>query len=262
MRCARVVSLLAAAALMLTLNACVTTTTGGFSVEPSEERALNDYIQLAVGYFDAGDLAGAKRHINNALAINSRASEPYNILALVMQREGEPRLARENFERALSFDSSNSRARNNYAAFLFGQGEFEAAYQQLEVVANDTAYEARALAFENLGLAALRTERPERAVYAFERALQLNPNMYRASLEMAQIRFEEGIFAQALRYYNQFVVSSNFYNVPQTARSLWLGVQLERRFDNAAGAAVYGQLLESLYKDSPEYQQYLKSANE
>ena len=82
--------LLLAACMGLTLNACVTTTTGGFNVEASESRALNDYIQLAVGYFDAGDLAGAKRHINNALAIDDRSSEPYNILALVMQREGEP----------------------------------------------------------------------------------------------------------------------------------------------------------------------------
>ncbi len=248
--------------LVLSMTSCVTTTTGGFNVESSQERALQDYIQLAIGYYEAGDMAGAKRHIANALSINSRSSEAYNVQALVMQREGEFRLAQENFERAISLDSSNSRARNNFAAFLFAQQRFEEAYRQLETVANDTMYDSRALAFENLGLTAQRTDRPERAVYAFERALQLNPNLYRASLEMAAVKFSEGLFAESMRFYNQFVVSSNFYNVPQSARSLWLGIQLEQRFDNTEGAAIYALLLESLYRDSPEYQLYVNSANE
>ena len=132
----------------------------------------------------------------------------------------------------------------------------------MEIVANDTTYEGRALAFENLGLSALRTERPERAEYAFERALQLNSNLYRSSMEMAQIKFDKGEFAEAMNYYNQFVTSSNFYNVVQTPRSLWLGIQLERRFDNEEGAAIYAVLLERLYSDSIQYQQYLNSQND
>lgn len=250
------------AALILMVTACVTTTSGGFNVDSSAERAVRDYIQLAIGYYEAGDMAGAKRHINNALAINNRSSEAYNVQALILQREGEPRLALENFERSLSLNSANSRTRNNFAAFLFEQQRYEDAYRQLEIVANDTAYEARALAFENLGFAAQRTDRADRAAAAFERALQLNQNLYRSSLELAQMRFDAGLFAESLRYYNQFVVTGNFYNMPQTPRSLWLGIELERRFDNRAGAAIYGQLLESLYRDSPEYQRYVSSAND
>lgn len=239
------------------LSACVTTTTGGFNTVPSPERAERDFIQLAVGYFDAGDMGAARRNVNNALAINSRSSDAYNVLALVLQREGDRDLARKNYERSLSLDSSNSRARNNYAAFLFELQEYERAYQQLVIVSNDTSYEGRALAFENLGLSALRTERPERAEHAFERALQLNRNAFRASLEMAQIRFERGEFAAAMDSYQQFVTSSQFFNVLQTPRSLLLGIQLERRFDNDDEAARYAMQLESQYADSLQYQQYL-----
>ena len=239
------------------LSACVTTTTGGFNTEPSAERAERDFVQLAIGYFEAEDMAAARRNINNALALNSRSSDAYNVLALVLQREGDRELARQTFERALALDAKNSRARNNYAAFLFELQEYERAYQQLEIVANDTSYDGRALAFENLGLSALRTERPERAEYAFERALQLNRNAFRASLEMAQIRFDRGEFAAAMNFYNQFVTSSQFFNVLQTPRSLLLGIQLERRFDNDDGAARYASQLESLHRDSSEYQQYL-----
>ncbi|MDA0687347.1 MAG: tetratricopeptide repeat protein [Proteobacteria bacterium] len=49
---------------------CVTTTTGGFNVEPSPEEAVEDYIQLAVAYYDAGDLVNARRHLSRALDLN------------------------------------------------------------------------------------------------------------------------------------------------------------------------------------------------
>lgn len=249
-------------ALLPGLSACVTTTTGGFNVEPSQERALQDFIQLATAYYEAGNMTAARRHITNALAINSRSAEAYNVQALVLQREGEIRLAEESFRQALSYDQNNSRARNNYAAFLFAQERFEDAYRQLERVSADTNYEARALVFENLGLAALQTQRQQQAIAAFERALLLDTNMYRSALELALVKFELGEFAESMRYYNQFLVSSNFFNVPQTARSLWLGVQLERRFDNPERAAIYGILLERLYADSMEYQYYKNSSND
>lgn len=242
----------------LVLSACVTTRTGGFNTEPSQERAEYDYIQLATGYFEAGDMRAARRNIERALAINSRSADAYNVLALVLQREGDTQLARDNFVRALRLDSGNSRARNNYAAFLFAEGEFEESFKQLKSVAHDVRYEARDRAFMNLGISALRTGRLDWAEYGFGRALQLNDKVYRASLEMAQIQFDKGEFALAMDYYQQFVTSSQFYDVVQTPRSLLLGIQLERRFDNEEGAAIYAILLESLYKDSLEYQQYLK----
>ena len=83
----------------LVLAGCVTTTSGGFNPEVSEEEALDDYIQLAVAYYEANDMAGARRHINNALAIDDRSSEVYNVLALVHQREGDLDLADEVFRR-------------------------------------------------------------------------------------------------------------------------------------------------------------------
>ena len=247
---------------LVVLSGCVTTTTGGFSTEPSQERAERDFVLLATGYFEAGDTAAARRNVNNALAINSRSADAFNVLALVLQREGDTQLARETFERALALDADNARARNNFAALLFAIGEYEQSYRQLEMVANDTTYESRALAFENLGLSALRTERPERAEYAFERALQLNSNLYRSSLEMAQIKFDKGEFAESMTHYSQFVTTSNFYNVAQTARSLWLGIQLERRFDNDEGAVLFGALLQNLHRDSPQYQDYLNSQHD
>jgi|TARA_B100000315_G_scaffold94447_1_gene86833 type IV pilus assembly protein PilF len=131
------------------MSSCVTTTTGGFNVEASEEQALEDYIQLAIAYYDTNDLTSARRHVNNALNIDNRSSEAFTMLALIIQREGDLDLAEENFQRAITLDRNNSRARNNYAVLLFSMQRYGDAYEQLERVSVDANYEGRSFAFEN-----------------------------------------------------------------------------------------------------------------
>lgn len=260
MKPVRTVSLIVLTACLLT--ACVTQTTGGFAGQASRDQILQDYIQLAAGYYEADNMVRAKRNVDNALEVDPRSAEAYNVRALIHQREGEVERARETFERALELDPGNSRARNNFAAFLFNQGEFEAAYEQLEIVSQDTEYESRPMAFQNLGLAALRIERTEAAEEAFERALMLESNMYRSALELARIKFDQGRFDEAREHYNQFEVSRRFLEVSPTARSLWLGIRLERRFDNSQQVRRYGEVLREQFPDSDEYRRYQEMIDE
>ena len=155
------------ASVLMVMNACVTTTTGGFNVEPSDEESLENYIQLAVAYFDADDMPNARCHLNNALEIDCRNSEAYNILALISKREGDLELAIENFQRAVRLDQGNARARNNYAALLFSTGDYENAFDELLTVTQNAMYEGRAVAFENLGRSAVSLNRLEEAEVAF-----------------------------------------------------------------------------------------------
>ena len=109
------------ASVLVVTNACVTTTTGGFNVEPSDEESLEDNIQLAVSYLDADDMPNARRQLSRTLEIDSRNSEAFEILVLVSLHEGDLELAIENFQRAMCLDQSNSRAQNNFAALLRSQ---------------------------------------------------------------------------------------------------------------------------------------------
>lgn len=242
--------------LLLLLGACVTETTGGFNVKVSQEQALKDYIALARGYVEQGDLANAKRHLNNASAIDRNNAEVASIWGLVYAREGEVDLADESFRRSLRIDGRNSQTRNNYAAFLFANNRFEPAYRQLETVVRDTEYPARPQAFENLGLAALRLNRVDDAEAAFLRALQLNNNLARSVLELAGISLIKRNFAQAGNYYRNYLTVLQFYNQAQNARSLWIGVQLALAEGNEADRIAYGTQLETAYRDSPEYALY------
>lgn len=243
------------------LPSCITTTTDGFNVDTSEEQALQDYIRLAVAYYDSGDFAGARRNIHNAMQIDRRNSDVHTVLALIFQGEGDPESAEDNFRRAISLDRGNSRARNNYAALLFDMGRYEDAYRQLQRVTRDTDYAGRAIAFENLGRAALRIEHREAAASAFLRALQLNGNLYVSSLELSLLKLEMQDWGGARQSYNQYLTTVESYNIPHTPRALLAGIQIEGRFRNQEIVNDFALILSTLYADTPEYRTYQRLGN-
>jgi type IV pilus assembly protein PilF len=244
------------------LGGCVTETTGApFRGERSDTQALRDYIQLATGYLEQNDLVNTRRHLNNAANLDANNSEVAALWGLVYAQEREPDLADAQFRRALRIDPRNSKARNNYAAFLFAQSRFDDAYKELERVVADTSYSNRAQAFENLGLAALRLERHDDAEFAFTRALQLNNNQLRSSLELTSLHLQKQDLRQAATYYRNYLTLLQLFRSAQTARGLWVGVQLENALGNADNARAYGAQLETSFRGTPEHQLYRQSVD-
>lgn len=249
------------AGILAVLSSCVTTTTGGFIATASDEQAVRDYVNLAVGYFDANDMSGARRNISNALELDDRHSPAYNVLALILQTEGDIQQAEETFERAISLDRENSRARNNYAALLFSLQKYQQAFEQLDIVVADSMYEGRAIAFENLGRSALMLEDAEAAENAFQRALQLNGNLYLSALELSIVRFENGNLRGSRTAFNQYLTIVDFYKIPHSAKALLAGIQVESAFENQAMVDEFALLLASLYPQSIEYKTYQELSN-
>lgn len=243
------------------LSACVTESTGGFS-EASREEALQSYLQLSTGYLQQGDLVNARRHLNSALEIDARSSEAHALQGLLFSRQGDRELADASFRRAISLDRRNSQARNNYAAILYAQGRYREAADQLEEVVKDTDYPLRAQAFESLGRAALRLNRMGVAENAFARALQLSPNLWRASLELADINLEKDNVPQARAFYRNYLTLRQFLNLEQNSRGLWVGIKLERALGNEQNVEEYALVLQDQFRDSDEYKLYLQSLND
>ena len=208
----------------MVLGGCVTTEERVFTNEASPEEALELRVELARKYIGQGDWDNAKRNLKAAFEIDPRNAEVHEAFALVYQSTGEFELAEEHFKTAIKLDKNFSRARNNYAAFLFAQERYQEAEKQLEIVTRDSLYRGRPNAFVNLGLCRLQLFDPQGAEEAFMRALTMDRTNAIALLEVAQLRFDDGDYAGAQQFYDTYRTVTR----QQSARGLWLGIRLAR----------------------------------
>jgi type IV pilus assembly protein PilF len=233
-------------ALSLMLSGCMTTLDQPKrAADPNAAR--ESFIQLGIGYLQSGDTAGAKGPLSEALKIDPRSASAHTAMALVFQQEGEYSSAEKHFRSALSSEPSNPRVLNNFGAFLLAQERYPEALTMFRRASEDTLYSERSRVFENLGMTYQRMNQPEQAKAAFERALRLNARQPTAMIELARIEFAAQNYVPAWDYYRRFAQVST-----QDASTLWLGVQLARRFEDHNSAASYALQLRRLYPASPE----------
>lgn len=226
-------------------------------VEPLETQegrnaARDAYIKLGIGHLQQGSTEKAKEPLRQALKLDSSSAEAYAALALVFQYEMEPKLADENYRKAISLSKNDARLLNNYGGFLFEQKRYPEAYAQYIKASEDSLYGERSRVFENLGLTALQLGKREDAKQHFQKALRLNSRRPTSLLQMGLLSYEDGNYVAARSYYSGFSQQSR-----QTPQSLLLGIRLAKAFEDRDQAASLGLQLKRLYPGTPEYKQYL-----
>jgi len=243
--------------LLLAQTACVTTTESVFTGEADEKVVLQRRVELARQYIGEGNWEDAKRNLKIAHDINARDPQVHEAFALVYQSTGELELAEESYRTAISLKRDFSRARNNYAAFLFARGRYADAESQLEYVVTDSLYNQRPRAYVNLGLCRLQLDDPAGAEEAFVRALSMDRANQVALLETAILRYEAGDYASAERYYGVYRTAAR----RQTPRGLWLGIRVARAIGDRDAEASYALVLRNLYPKSEEFSAYQRLTN-
>ena len=227
---------------------CVTETQGPEPVVVDPQQAISQRVALARQYIGAGDWDNAKRNLELAAAIDDNNPEVLEAFALVFQSTGEFELAEANFTRALDL-GGGSRARNNFAAFLFSQGRYEESASEFQTVTTDTLYSGRPRAFVNLGLALLQLNDIDGARQAFTRSLFMDSRNPTALLELTQISLTEGDVEAASGYYGSYRQSTRV----QSARALILGVEIARLSGDADLEASNLLALRNLHAEAPIY---------
>lgn len=237
------------------LGGCISTTESVFTEKADPQKALERRVDLARQYIGEGNWKDAKRNLRMANDINSENATVHEAFALVYQGTGEFELAEASFKKAIKLNSKLSRARNNYAAFLYSQQRYKEAEEQLEFVVQDTSYKARSRAFINLGLSRVSLSDSLGAEKAFKRGLAMDRTNSIALLELAQLRFEASDTVGARQYYGIYrtVVRQ------QSARGLWLGIRLAKASGNRDAEGSYVLALSSLYPNSAEYEAYRRA---
>ncbi len=240
--------------MTLSLSACVTVTDSS-KPKVDKRKLLESNIKLGMAYLNQGHRDNALRSFTKALELDKSSAEAHLGMALIHQVNGEWDMADKRFQKALKSraDFSKSNIQFSYARFLMDKDDYEGAFKLFEITSNDLSYGRRVNALFNLGLCAEKLGNPARAVAAYEHALNINKNFAPAALELAHKNFGDENYAEAKKYLDVFARNSR-----QSARSLWLGIRIERIFENQDKEASYALALKNLHPYSREFLEYKK----
>ncbi len=234
------------------LGGCVSTS-GVTKTKIDHSKAAETRIQLGMRYLDTGNRDQALRQFLDVLKNDKKHPLALQGLGLVHQMNGEPGPAEEAFVNAIKYaDEKNlTKVRYSYGLFLSRQKRYEDAIAQFDKVSKDLGFENRASSLYFTGRCALEMGNKERAEAAFLHALNLKPRMGSAALELSDLAFQQQDYATAKQYLDRF----NSVSKP-IARSLWLGIRIERIFGNKDKLASQALALKNLFGYSKEYLEY------
>lgn len=237
--------------ICFTLVGCITQRTSGREKNIDLGKSLDLHIQMAIGYIQKGNRESARHHLKKAFDINSNSAPATGAMAQLYELEGEPVLAEEQFKLALKRDKNFTQARNNYGVFLFNLKRYEDSYNEFEKAAADLEFPGRAQALANVGRVALKLGNTIRAKAAFEHSVILDRNAPEPYIELGEINFQNQEYADAKKYLDGYARVGQ-----QSARSLLLGIRLEKVFGNKDKEASLVILLKNMFPYSKEYLEY------
>ena len=242
------------ALLPLFLVACVTTEETLFAKSANSDKEVEARVQIALTYLQDGKPDMALSHLKTALDVDPKSARVNEVTALCLEQTGEFDLADKHFKKMLKYKPEYSRGRSNYASYLMRRERYEDAYDQFQVVVDDIYFKGRAIAFKQLGYCAAKLGKIDEVEPAYQRAVGLDRTMYMAKLELAEIKYDNGEYADAQLYlggYRKQVQTAS-------ARALLLGIKLARVFEDKGDEASFALALKNLYPRSAEYLEYIK----
>ena len=215
--------------------------------EPVNRRVAYTNVNLGVEYMRQGDYEKALSKFNRAIDADDKYAVAYNMLGVLYQLLEEPEQAEDNFNKALKLEPEDPSALNNYGQFLCKQEREAEAEEKFLAAAANPFYSTPELAYTNAGSCAYLHKNVERAEQYFQKSLQVNPQMPVALSQMAEITFDKGQYTTARDYLERYLEVAS-----HTPKTLWLGIRIERQFNDLDRLASYTLLLRNKYPDTVE----------
>ena len=224
--------------------------TGPRNIKPGRtttDNAVTANINVGVEYMRRNDLDRALDKLERARKLDPGYYETYNMLGVLYQRLGENREAESNFKKAMKLNGADSPTMNNYGQFLCTTGRYAEAINIFKRAADNPLYQTPAVAATNAGLCALRNNDAANAEKYLRHALELNPKFSEALLPMIQITYDDGNYLSARGYLQRYQEVGQ-----HTAKTLWLGIQIENKLGDQNAVSSYALLLRNTFPHSKE----------
>jgi len=220
------------------------------SEESPGERAHNVAVanlNLGLAYMKQGKYERALVKLNRAKAAKRDYAPIYNAFGLLYQRMGENEIAEKNFRHAIDLKPNDSPSLNNYGFFLCQNRRFKEAEEYFMKAAQNPLYQTPELAITNAGTCALANDRLDVAENYFRQALNRNPIIAPALIQMAELSYDQGNYSPAHDYLDRYLKIGS-----HTSKSLWLGIRIETELGDMDAVSSYALLLRNKFPDSEE----------
>ncbi|MEM7465290.1 MAG: type IV pilus biogenesis/stability protein PilW [Pseudomonadota bacterium] len=214
---------------------------------PNKRKIAELNTQIAIQHLRDRDYEIALKKLDKATSTDSSYPDAYNALGIVYSQIGEIEKADENFQRALRLDPENSLTLNNYGQFLCKNADPQKGQEMFARATANPLYKTPEVALTNAGTCSLDQGKQDEAENYFREALEKNPRVAVALLQMASITYDTGRYLPARAYIQRYSEISR--HVP---RSLWLGILIERELGGRDAEASYALRLEKNFPDSKE----------
>ncbi len=212
-------------------------------LHPSDEdKAAKIYSDLGLAYLKQGNLDLALMKLERSLELDSNQPEAHHYIAEVYRQQDEIELAEEHYAEAVKLAPKDPMLLNNYGAFLCSQSRFDDAVKNFLQAASAKRYRTPELAYENVGLCAMRTKNYVTAEEYFRKALGMNSKLPKSLYQMAQINFDKKEFLRSRAFLQRF----HDLSLP-TEQSLKLGIQVETALGDEAAKAEFVNKLTTLF---------------
>ncbi|MFN5350316.1 MAG: type IV pilus biogenesis/stability protein PilW [Polaromonas sp.] len=208
------------------------------SDEPDNRRRARLRLELASGYFDQGQTKVALDEVKQALLADPTFADAYNLRGLVYMRLNDLALAEDSFKRSLALSPRDAGAAHNYGWFLCQQGRYVESMQWFGRAISNPMYQEQSKSLMTQGICQVRAGQRSDAEQSLIRSYELDAGNPLTGYNLASLLYERGELVRS-QFYTRRLNNSDLAN----AETLWLGVKIEQRLNNAeAVQQLAGQL--------------------
>ncbi|WP_293369986.1 type IV pilus biogenesis/stability protein PilW [Nevskia sp.] len=246
---------LAAAALLVSLTACVTETSGELRPQspPDLEEAAKINTQLGVDYARQGRFDVAEEKLRKAVEQDENYAQAHSMLAYVLTQIGDREGAEREYRRALALAPGDAATHNNFGVFLCDLGKTKEADREFQTALGDRNYPTPEAAWTNAGICQQQAKDP-RAEDSFRAALKINPE-YRAALaQIAALTYRKSDWQRTDAFVKRYEKLGSL-----TPDLLLIAARTQRKLGDKVAARRYEQTLLRDFPESDQAVQLLKN---
>ena len=211
--------------------------------EPDYAEAAKINAELGIEYLNKNMLDLAKSKLLKALKQDEDSPKVYYALGLYYARSGQEALAKQSFKKALQLAPNDYLAMGYYAQFMCEHQQTQQAVQLFQQALAIQNNEAVWQTYEMYGSCVLNYIGDKRkAVTLFEKAINQNPDLAYAHLQLAQAYYDYGMVDNADQMLKQYL-----HQNPPTKDTIRLAMNIASARGHYDQAATLRLILVSRY---------------